>query len=141
MEDAITVYNDSILKVIECNNEDVLNFKAWFRKIVVNKAIDYNKKYFSKDFEDIVELGNHLEFEPTIQEEMEVEHLISVIQTIPPSYRTVFLLHVVEGYKFHEIGSLLSITEGGAKTLYLKAKKKLQLLLTTQYQEYGYRKV
>ena len=111
------------------------------RKIVINKAIDYNKKYFSKDFEDIIELGNHLDFDPGIQEELEIEQLISIIHTIPPSYRTVFLLHVIEGYKFHEIGTLLSITEGGAKTLYLKARKKLQLLLTSKYQEYGYRKV
>jgi RNA polymerase sigma-70 factor, ECF subfamily len=139
IEDALSIYNDAILKIMDTDMSQVINIKAWLRKIVVNKAIDYNRKYFSKDYEDIIELGARLEFDPSIHNNLEVEELIQVIHTIPPSYRTVFLLHVVEGFKFIEIAEQLQITEGGAKTLYLKARKKLQVLLTTEYREYGHR--
>jgi RNA polymerase sigma-70 factor, ECF subfamily len=136
-DDAVSVYNDAMVKILGMDYSHIDDMKSWVRRIVINKAIDFNRKYF---VEGIVEL-THLPFtthETTIDEKMRIDDLISVIQKLPTSYRTVIMLHIVEEYKFHEIAEILNISEGGAKSLYYKGKEKLILLLQTEYKEYGH---
>jgi RNA polymerase sigma-70 factor, ECF subfamily len=142
LDTAISVYNDAFMKVLEVDISTIENYKAWLRRVVVNAAIDYNRKYFRNDNVTIHEfdaLGNQL---PNLAiDHLENIDLLKIVKSIATSYRTVFLLHVVEGFKFVEIAEQLNITEGGAKTLYHKAKQKLQHIISTEYQEYGYRKI
>jgi RNA polymerase sigma-70 factor, ECF subfamily len=55
--------------------------------------------------------------------------LIRVIRELPEGYRTVFLLHEVEGYEHREIAELLGCSAGNSKSQLHKAKLRIRELL------------
>ena len=56
--------------------------------------------------------------------------LASAVDGLPEGYRTVFLMHDVEGYTHEEIAERLGITTGGSKSQLFKARAKLRRLLS-----------
>ena len=52
--------------------------------------------------------------------------LAEAIDGLPEGYRTVFLLHDVEGYTHEEIGAALAIESGTSKTQLSRARAKLR---------------
>ncbi|RMG55290.1 MAG: RNA polymerase sigma factor [Acidobacteria bacterium] len=51
------------------------------------------------------------------------------IAQLPPGYRTVFVLHDIEGYQHEEIAEMLGIAVGTAKSQLHKARLKMRQLL------------
>ncbi len=51
------------------------------------------------------------------------------IEQLPASYKAAFLLHDVEGFEHHEVGTMLGIAEGTSKSLVHKARLRLRELL------------
>jgi len=57
------------------------------------------------------------------------------VETLPPGYRTIFLLHDVEGYEHNEIASMVGCSIGNSKSQLHKARMKLRDLLKTSRAE------
>ena len=57
--------------------------------------------------------------------------LDKAVSQLPPGYRSVFVLHDVEGHEHEEIARLLGCSVGTSKSQLHKARMKLRLLLTT----------
>lgn len=55
--------------------------------------------------------------------------LIRAIRELPEGYRTVFLLHEVEGYEHQEIAEFLGCSSGNSKSQLHKAKRRIRELL------------
>lgn len=64
------------------------------------------------------------ESEPDLKEKMQ-----AAIDALPTGYRTVFLLHDVEGYTHEEIGRALDIDTGTSKAQLFRARRKLRVAL------------
>jgi len=64
-----------------------------------------------------------------VLERLAAEEIMAVVQELPPAYRTVFSLHVVDGYSHPEIARMLGIHEGTSRSNLAKARQKLQELL------------
>lgn len=101
------------------------SFEGWLRKIMVREAISFlrqeKKIEFSvEDFEVNPEPTNN------IQSSMEVNEIQFYIDELPEGYKMVFVMYVIEGYKHHEIASLLNINEGTSKSQLYKARQLLQ---------------
>jgi DNA-directed RNA polymerase specialized sigma24 family protein len=62
----------------------------------------------------------------------ESEDILPVIQALPPAYRMVFNLFVMEGYSHDEIGEMLGISAGTSRSNLSRAKEKLRELLTPE---------
>ena len=58
--------------------------------------------------------------------------LDNAIAQLPRGYRTVFVLHDVEGYEHEEIGRMLGCAVGTSKSQLHKARMKLRNLLKRQ---------
>jgi RNA polymerase sigma-70 factor (ECF subfamily) len=56
--------------------------------------------------------------------------LAEAIRQLPKGYRTVFILHDVEGYEHAQIGQMLGCTIGTSKSQLHKARMKLRSLLS-----------
>jgi RNA polymerase sigma-70 factor (ECF subfamily) len=56
--------------------------------------------------------------------------LARAIRELPVGYRTIFLLHEVEGYEHQEIARLLDCSVGNSKSQLHKAKQRIQELLS-----------
>jgi RNA polymerase sigma-70 factor (ECF subfamily) len=58
--------------------------------------------------------------------------LEKAVQQLPPGYRTVFILHDVEGYEHEEIAKMLGVAEGTSKSQLHKARLKLRNYIRQQ---------
>jgi RNA polymerase sigma-70 factor (ECF subfamily) len=58
--------------------------------------------------------------------------LESALKQLPVGYRTVFVLHDIEGYEHYEIAGMLGIAEGTSKSQLHKARLKLRQLIRQQ---------
>jgi RNA polymerase sigma-70 factor (ECF subfamily) len=55
--------------------------------------------------------------------------LDNALKQLPPGYRTVFLLHDVEGHEHEEIARMLGVAVGTSKSQLHKARMKLRQIL------------
>lgn len=129
------IINDGFLKVfINLSKYDTTQpFKAWLRTIMVNTAIDYyrnNKKYHLQIAIDDIEISD---FDDDIISRLSVEEIMGLVQKLSPTYRMVFMLYVVEGYKHREIAERLGIQEGTSKSNLQDARIKLQEMIRVHY--------
>lgn len=137
-EDAEEVLNDSFMKVFKhiSKYDRIKPFKAWFRTILVNTCIDFYRKKDKLKYE-----YDDVHYEAVYQEEnaidrMSADDILLLVQKLPPSYRTVFLLYAVDGYSHKEIGDMLNINEVTSRTNFLKARNKLQIMIRDSFPKY-----
>ena len=99
------------------------SLEGWVRRTMVNTAINHYKKQLK--FQKEVELHEAVTF-ATNQEDalskLSTEELLGIIQELPPGYRTVFNLYVMEGYTHREIGESLGISENTSKSQFSRAR-------------------
>lgn len=104
------------------------SFEGWIRRIMVNECLSYLRKQDKLVFVDDAHV-----FEDVYQEnhgEDDISDLQILIDKLPSSWRVIFNLFAVEGYKHKEIAILLDITEMTSRSRYFKAKKQLQAAYT-----------
>ena len=106
-------------------------FKPWFRKVLVNRCINLFKKQqfllVETAYETIPETRDP---NPSILDSMHYEELLQLIGVLPPAYRAVFNLYVLDGFTHEEISELLGISLGTSKSNLFRAREKLKQLLT-----------
>ena len=130
-DEASEILNDGFMKIF--NNIKVFDlskaFKPWLRKIMVNTSINhFHQKQRNVQAAEIDQAKNESEGENIISG-ISYQEIIAMLQKLPPSYRTVFNLHVLEGYKHEEIASKLHITVGTSKSNLFKAKESLKKIM------------
>ena len=59
------------------------------------------------------------------------------IEQLPPGYRTVFVLHDVQGYEHNEIADIMGCSVGNSKSQLHKARTRLRELLQEQIREHA----
>ncbi|MEC5147797.1 RNA polymerase sigma factor [Chitinophaga sp. 212800010-3] len=127
-DEAIEIMNDGFLKIFQHiqSFDTSRSFKTWLAKIMVNTAIDFlrgkKKLVFTDDFSQLQDPGTN---EKAI-DKLSYDELLKHIQALPPAYRTVFNLYVMEGFQHQEIAQILRISEGTSKSNLFKAKKILK---------------
>lgn len=129
---AAAVLNDSFMKVFENikSYDTSRGFKPWFRRIIINTAINqYHKD--KKRLEMTQPLSGEEDYfaEEQIISGISYDELIEMVRELSPAYRTVFNLYVIEGFKHEEIAGMLDISVGTSKSNLSKAKRNLRVLL------------
>lgn len=106
-------------------------FRAWVKRIAINKSIDWIRKQKIS----FVELEPHL---ARVEEEMidetafqfTMDAIAAAIELLPDSYRTIFTLYVIENIPQAEIAQMLGLENTTVRTQYHRAKQKLLFTLT-----------
>lgn len=92
------------------------SLKAWVKKVAVNTAIDYQRKYKTltqmTDIEEVSEVEIQSYDENTALSKISTDELLALIQKLPSTTRSVFNLYVFEGYPHAEIAEMLQMKEG-----------------------------
>jgi RNA polymerase sigma factor (sigma-70 family) len=132
-EEALEIVNDSFMKIFikgEGYNSS-FPFKAWFKRIIVNTALDFyrnNKKfYFHENLENAYETAST---ESSVLAQLNYEELLGFVQKLPPSYKMVFNLYVIDGFSHEEISQKLNISVGTSKSNLSRAREILRQMLT-----------
>jgi RNA polymerase sigma-70 factor (ECF subfamily) len=111
-------------------------FTTWLHRLTVNQVLMHFRRrgvrmeQTTEDGESpqqvVVGTGN-----PSSMPVVDRIALDKAISQLPPGYRSVFVLHDVEGHEHEEVARLLGCSVGTSKSQLHKARMKLRLLLTT----------
>lgn len=126
-----------VFKNLHLYNEDIYGcseaaFKGWFKKVLINNCINYRNKFHTKllySDEDALLLAEIENDSESVLDTMSYNEILSSVMELPPGYKMVFNLFVVDGYTHEEIAEILGISEGTSKSNLFKAKHWLQKAL------------
>lgn len=136
--EAEEIVNDGFLKIFKkitdfepSHQNFEASFVGWIKKIFIHTAIDsyrkYNKSYTLPLLDD-----SGFEISDTAVnaiDNLSYKEIIELVQMLSPTYRTVFNLYVLDGYKHEEISKHLNISVGTSKSNLAKARMNVQKLL------------
>lgn len=139
-ETAQDLLQDGFIKVFMniSSFENKGSFEGWMKRIFINLALEHirkdkSKKQISDDIENISDLDIVDESEADTDLLSEAE-LLQMVQELPPGYRSVFNMYVIEDYSHKEISEMLGIAEGTSRSQYIRARQLLQEKIKVHFQ-------
>lgn len=125
---------DAFLKVFTRLDQyhDGQCFEAWIHRIAVHTAIDYVRRQMP----EWDELPDNMPAPPDNDPDEEticysVQQIKDATNKLPAGYRVILSLYLFEGYDMEEIASILHIQPPSVRSQYLRAKRKLIDLITS----------
>ena len=109
-------------------------FTTWLHRLTVNQCLMHFRKRSVKlektteEGETPVQIVSGTE-NPNSMPIMDRIALDNALTQLPPGYRTVFVLHDVEGHEHEEIAKMLGVAVGTSKSQLHKARMKLRKIL------------
>lgn len=144
-EQAVEVTHDGFLKMFrnfsrfEVRDKDKLEMLliGWIRRVIINAAIDYMRREMNNQQTYAIpeHVWEHKDDGQSSDNSLLYKELMCLVKELPPAYRMVFNLHVIEGYSHPEIAKMLGITTGTSKSNLSKARAHLQKALTAENTE------
>lgn len=116
------------------------SLKNWMYRVTVNRCIDHiryqnrRKNLYHSEFYDNPDFNHSVD--ALVFEKLEAEEIIRAVQKLSPGYRTIFNLHIIEGYSHKEIADMLGISEATSRSNLTKARYSLRKILEIN-QNYG----
>ena len=132
---AVDVVNDGFVKIFgklhtfHCDQASKIEFimMGWMKTIMINTAIDRLRR---DDFLPEIGLTNEgiwIEDRSGASDQaLLYEDIIKEIKKLPPAYRVVFNMYVIDGFSHQEIADHLHIAVGTSKSNLSKARGLLQ---------------
>jgi RNA polymerase sigma factor (sigma-70 family) len=135
-EQAVEVANDGFVKIFRSFGHFEIRDKerveivllGWMRRIMINCSIDFRRRQNRVQETSQIQqsIWEHEDNSQLSDSNLRYKELISLIRELPPAYRLVFNLHVIEGYSHTEIAKMIGITVGTSKSNLFKARAQLQ---------------
>lgn len=135
-EDAKDIINEGFVKVFRYLHRYKVgtSLEGWIRRIMINTSIDFYRKAMRHRTEDIEYAQSTIAEGEDVISNFSAKEILSIIQKLPPSYRTVFNLYAIEGYSHREVAEKLGISESTSRSNLVKARTKLKALLINLYE-------
>lgn len=132
-DEAIEVYNDTLMKVFKNLGkfDQTKSFKSWFRRILINTAINHVKSKINKKHDHNDHVIANVKYDHDPNDDLSYQELLQLVQMLTPAYRSVFNLYVIDGYNHDEISELLGISVGASKSNLSRARAKLRELIVS----------
>jgi RNA polymerase sigma-70 factor (ECF subfamily) len=135
-DQAVDVVNDGYIKIFRnfskfnyahADNLEMI-FMGWIRRIMINASIDHLRR--NNFLPEIGGIPDHAwQFEDRSQSPDKLllyKDVIEEIKRLPPSYRVVFNMYIIDGFTHQEIANQLGIAVGTSKSNLSKARVLLQ---------------
>jgi RNA polymerase sigma-70 factor (ECF subfamily) len=112
-------------------------FTTWLHRLTVNQCLMHFRKRSVKlektteEGETPVQIVRGTE-NPNSMPVMDRIALDDALKQLPPGYRTVFVLHDIEGHEHEEIAKILGVAVGTSKSQLHKARMKLRGILKSK---------
>ncbi|NJC28175.1 RNA polymerase sigma factor [Neolewinella antarctica] len=100
--------------------------RPWLRTVAVSQVINHLRdrhRFRTEDLTELIERGPYVLAE---LQHLDAQYLTDMIAGLPLGFRTVFNLHVVEGYSHREIADRLGISSAGSRSQLSRAKSLLR---------------
>jgi RNA polymerase sigma-70 factor (ECF subfamily) len=123
--------SETFFKALLSLDDSIQYIKYWLFRVCKNLFLDYVKKHreFSntEGLEDMLTQGE-TPLDKLIDNE-EKRHLYNLVLNLRPSYKEILILYYYCDFTLKEISETTGLTEGSAKTLLFRARKKLKSAL------------
>jgi RNA polymerase sigma-70 factor (ECF subfamily) len=112
-------------------------FTTWLHRLTVNQVLMHFRKRSVKlertteEGETPIQIVRGTE-DPNRMPVLDRISLDSALKQLPPGYRSVFVLHDIEGHDHEEIAKILGVAVGTSKSQLHKARMKLRRVLSQQ---------
>jgi RNA polymerase sigma-70 factor, ECF subfamily len=103
-------------------------FGAWVNRIVANAALDLTRRRKVRSTEELSDALQSPFRNPAVDAELKTR-LAEALAQLPERARSVIVLHDIEGFTHVEIGQMLGIPGGTARSDLHHARQKLRVLL------------
>lgn len=134
-DEAADMLQDAFIKIHQKCDSFNLEYElgGWIKRIVINTAINHirknNKVDLVEDFKMYDSSDSELEdFEIVETPDLKAE-LLTILDSLPTGYKTVFNLFVFENLTHKEIANFLKVSENTSKSQLFKAKQMISKLL------------
>lgn len=124
-EDAEDILQEGFVKVFRDLHQfkDQGSLEGWIRRVIVNVALQYlKKKHRWKLKNEEAELDWWEETAIDDFKKQRIEMVLKAMQEMPPGFRMVLNLYILEGYRHKEIAEMLEISVGTSKSQLNRAK-------------------
>lgn len=115
-------FQDGFVTIFEKIGQFKFNgsFEGWMKRVMINTVL---LKYRNKTVLNIVteEIPDEVVVDID-DEEISLDFLLNLIQSLPDRYRMVFNLYVLDGYSHKEISKMMQIAEGTSKSNLARAR-------------------
>lgn len=131
------IVQDAFIKVFRHLEADAFSgdFEKFFRRVIINTGIDhYRARSTRQRFTERFGRFPKAETTNTAPRKMESQDVQRFLRQLPPRYRMVFSLFVMEDYSHPEIAKRLGISVGTSKSNLAKARKYLRKLVGPYFQ-------
>ena len=117
-------------------------FSTWLYRIAVNTVLMHFRKKSNRQIsldqpsqnDSTVPKREYGKVDDRLAGSVDRLALARAINELPPGYRTIFLMHEVQGYEHQEIARLLHCSIGNSKSQLHKAKLRMRRLLAPELQ-------
>jgi len=146
---ATDVVNDSFVKIFnslekfqlakeKSDTEKIL--MGWMKRILINTAIDeLRKQQVAPEIGELPDyIWEEMDRSQNADQKLLYKELICEVKRLPPSYRNVFNMFVIDGFSHNEIAKTLGISEGTSKSALAKAKAQLKKFLENRISHKSY---
>ena len=110
-------------------------FGSWLKQTVINQSINFVKRSKQIKWEALPPDFAELNDDKNLVEQIDEKLVVHAVKQLPEGCRIVFVLHLVEGYKHHEIAKMLKISVSTSKSQYRRAKSILKVKLKQEIHE------
>lgn len=110
------------------------SFEGWARRIFVNTALmSLRKKDALKNTEDLDVAWNVASNDPSPIQKIGNDDLLKMVASLPPGFRAVFNMYIIEGYSHKEIAEALGISETTSRSQLQRARMLMQSKIKERY--------
>ncbi len=110
------------------------SFEGWARRIFVNTALmSLRMNDAMKNTENLDAVWNVADNDPSPIQKIGNDDLLKMVAALPPGFRTVFNMYVIEGYSHKEIAEALGISETTSRSQLQRARMLLQSKIKERY--------
>ena len=103
------------------------SFEGWARKVFDNTALmTLRRNDVMRQSEDIDSARSISGNDVSALQSISYKELMGMVAELPPGFRTVFNLFLIEGYSHKEIGAMLGISEATSRSQLQRARVILQ---------------
>jgi len=113
-----------------------VTFGAWLKRIVINNSIYHYKKQQKKNEVALGDILYKVEDDDGVVvdngfTELKAQKVMETMNSLKDNYRLSLTLHLIEGYDYEEVSSIMNISYANCRTTISRAKESLRNKLTT----------
>lgn len=111
------------------------SFEGWMRRIMVNVSLEkYRKQKLLQTVDDLA-VFEMPDLNDEIISSISANDLLRLIRELPPRYRMVFNLYVIEGMNHKEIAEEMRISDGTSKSNLARARTILKKQILKYFEQ------